>query len=244
MSAPSHDPQLDAEYRAFIRSLHKDTIDAVVEVERWLKPDALRLATLGGYKEPEEQLAKDLEADWRDRVEPQLLTLAQGHPDPDVRFAADILDKRLWSLILVIGDPQGSRARTRPDDVITVTIHLVHDGLSRLRRAAYHAPFRVHRPEPDYDGIPAGCREQLPDRMLETIKKLQEAGILPKKQDSLVDTSIADAVQALSDILFMSPADRAQLFADKDVEDPTKADTANVEGSRSGFGFTFPERDR
>lgn len=241
MTVPESDPQLDAEYRAFVRSLHKDTIDTVVEVQRWLFPDAMRIATLHGYKESEEQLVKDLEADWRDRVEPLLYTLSQGHPDPDVRFAADILDKRLWSLIIVMGDPQHSRAGTRPDDEVGVTIHLVHDGLTRLRRAAYHAPFRVHRPEPDFDGVPTGNVEPLPDRMLKTIEELQEAGVLPEKTGALLDTSIPDAVRALSDILFMSAADRAQFFDDADVEDPTVPDPA-VSSQGAGFGFSFPER--
>ena len=34
-----------------------------------------------------------------------------------------------------------------------LAIDLIHDGLKKLRRAAYHAPFRVHRPEPDWEGV-------------------------------------------------------------------------------------------
>ena len=35
----------------------------------------------------------------------------------------------------------------------TTAIQLGHSGLTELRRVAYHAPFRVDRPEPEYDGI-------------------------------------------------------------------------------------------
>lgn len=45
----------------------------------------------------------------------------------------------------------------------TTAIQLAHNGLTELRRAAYHAPFRVERPEPEYDGI--GVVEPLPSQL-------------------------------------------------------------------------------
>jgi hypothetical protein len=38
---------------------------------------------------------------------------------------------------------------------------VIHDGLKKLRRAAYGAPFRVHRPEPDWEGVSIGNSEGL-----------------------------------------------------------------------------------
>jgi hypothetical protein len=34
-----------------------------------------------------------------------------------------------------------------------LAIDLIRNGLKKLRRTAYHAPFRVHRPEPDWEGV-------------------------------------------------------------------------------------------
>lgn len=242
MATPEPDTQLDAEYRALIRSLHEDTIKAVVAVQNWWEPDVNRITVLGGYAgEKEELLAKTLEHKWRTKVHPRLLTLSQGHPDPDVRFAADILDKRLWSAVRLLGESRrGDGIEPADHDVTSVTVHLIYDGFARLKKATYHAPFRIHRPVPDFDGFSVGNREPLPGRMLDTIRELQEAGVLDKGS-GLPDFSMSDAVRRLSDIMFMSDEDRTQLFADADVEDPTLSDPVDAAGSSGpGFGFTFP----
>lgn len=240
MATPEPDAQLDAEYRALIRSLHADTIKIVVAVQRWWEPDVNRMTVLGGYAgEDEERLAKALEHKWRTKVHPRLMTLAQGHPDPDVRFAADILDKRLWSAVLLLGESRRDDGIEPPDyDVTSVTVHLIYDGFARLKKATYHAPFRVHRPIPDFDGYSVGNHEPLPGRMLDAIRELQKAGVL-EKGSGLRDFSMADAVRRLSDIMFMSDEDRTKLFADADVEDPTMSDPVDAAGGFD-FGFAFP----
>ena len=43
------DPQLDAEYRSFVKSLHGQSVAAILELERWWKPDTYRIVALGGY---------------------------------------------------------------------------------------------------------------------------------------------------------------------------------------------------
>ena len=59
-------------------------------------------------------------------------------------------------------------------EVDNLTIQLVHDGLKKLRRAAYHAPFRIHRPQPEWEGVPIGNSEGLPDEILARIKERDE----------------------------------------------------------------------
>lgn len=238
------DSQLDIEYRAFVRSLHTDTINTVLAVESWWQPGCFRIAALGGYTEDGNTDSKDvaeaIEQDWRQIIHPRLLTLVNGHPDPDVRFAADVLVKRLWSMILIVTSPRHGRGRDR-DEENSVAVHLVHDGFERLRRTTYHAPFRINRPSPTYTGVPVGNAEPLPGKMLETINALQAAGVLESDDDSaIIRTAIPNAVRRLSDILFMPEEERAAAFARSSVPDPASSpsQTENDEANRVKFGFS------
>ena len=56
----------------------------------------------------------------------------------------------------------------------SLAIKLIHDGLTKLRRAAYHAPFRVHRSEPDWDGVPTGNKEGMAHDILARMKERGE----------------------------------------------------------------------
>ena len=231
------DPVLDAEYRAFIRSLHKDTIDTILAAETWWTPGCFRIVCLGGYDPDDEgsdakAAAKAIEEQWRSVVHPRLMTLVHGHPDPDVRDAADFLVKRLWSMILLL-----HRNRGEKEDEDTVAIHLVHDGFKRVHRAAYHAPFRISRPSPRYDGTSIGNTEPLPGRMLQAIRELQAAGAL-KEGHPILGNGIPQAVERLSDILFMPEEGRAALFDRLNVEDPTMEEPEpNSDALKFGFSF-------
>jgi hypothetical protein len=156
-----------------------------VDTEIWFFTDCFHLAALGGYDPGAETgrksqaTANRTEDEWRAVIHPKLMTLIHGHPDPDVRQAADFLDKRIWSAILIIGDPNSldepeDDASRKRDEVKHVTIKLIHDGFTKLRRAAYHAPFRVHRPEPTYEGHIIANDEGLPGDILERIKERGE----------------------------------------------------------------------
>jgi hypothetical protein len=227
---------LDAEYRALIRSLHSETIETIVAVETWWTPNCFRIASLGGY-DPDEDgrdpkaAADAIEDQWRKTVHPRMLTLVHGHPDPDVRDAADFLNKRLWSMILLVGTPRGKRS----DDENSVAIHLVHDGFKRLRRAAYHAPFRADRPVPRYDGAPIGNTEPLPGKMLSMIKQLQADGAL-EEGDPLWGRGIAEAVEQLSAIFSMPDEARRARLEGLKFEVPA-TDEAEPESDTLKFGF-------
>lgn len=180
---PETDPELaavlDAVYREFVRSLHKDTIAAVSRVDDWWNHQCFRVVISGMSGGADEADVNRIDREWRAEIIPTLLPLINGHPDPAVRDAADYLNTRLVSVMLI--------AHRRPDDprhpdddeiqtpeVDRFTVHLIHDGLTRLRRAAYHAPFRVHRPEADWDGVPIGNSEGMPHDILARMKERAE----------------------------------------------------------------------
>lgn len=177
---------LDAEYRELVRSLHRETIEIIVEFEQWwngvrIEDDgtvvrgAFSVSVFAMSRESGEDLseedqsaAKIAEADWRNKIHPRLSVLINGHPDPDVREAADVLNKRSFEPMMILN------ATPRSDEVNGLAIDLIHRGLTELRRAAYHAPFRVHRPDPEWDGVPTGNAEGLPKDILKQIKERGE----------------------------------------------------------------------
>lgn len=202
-SNPQLDGQLDSEYRAFVRSLHGQAMTAIVELERWWRPDAYRIVALGGYEgegRDSQEVAAALEKHWRQVVEPSLQFLVFGHPDPDVRLTADVLVQRTWSVIMIMTGARG--AGPMGGDEMSVAIHLFHDGVARLRRAVYHAPFRVERPEPQFEGHVVGNREPLPERFLEMIRELQQSGAI-EIDESAGAAGLADAVRQLSSVFFL-----------------------------------------
>jgi hypothetical protein len=152
---------LDAEYRAFVRQLHEQTIGIVSEIDRYwdreLFPEVL-FFTSGvfdrEYDEAERKEASDrgmeIQTKLQNEVLPKLNILAFGHPDPDVRRAADVLGRRMQGVVFY---HDVIRARRKDGKNATTAVHLAHSGLTDLRKAAYHAPFRFDRPEPEYDGI-------------------------------------------------------------------------------------------
>ncbi|WP_131812766.1 MULTISPECIES: hypothetical protein [Mycolicibacter] len=176
---------LDAEYRELVRSLHRETIDIIVEFQEWwhgVRIEGDGTVVRGAHSvaiflmsresaedlsDEDQRAAKIAEARWRDTINPRLAVLFNGHPDPDVREAADVLAKRSFEpMMMMHGTPKG-------DEVNSLAIKLIDDGLTALRRAAYYAPFRVHRPEPEWDGVPTGHAEGLPGDIL---KRMQERG--------------------------------------------------------------------
>jgi hypothetical protein len=156
-----HDDVLAAEYRAFVRQLHEQTIGIVAEVDRYWMRDLFR--EVGNftaavfdreYDEAERKEVWDRCMEIQDvlqnEIQPKLNILAFGHPDPDVRRAADVLGGRLQGVVFYY---DVIHAKRKEGEHATTAIQLAHSGMKELRKAAYHAPFRIERPEPEYDGI-------------------------------------------------------------------------------------------
>ncbi|MEV6340439.1 hypothetical protein AB0M12_37675 [Nocardia vinacea] len=163
---------VDAEYRAFIKELHPATVDTVVAVEvYWMQklfPTVVGISARADDDDdddrgPLERSEDELDAEFRHVIEPKLLTLVHGHPDPDVRDAADYLDKRLWGGLFYL---HPLRAARQGGEEVTVALQLVHDALSTLRRTVYHAPFRIDCPVPRYTGEMISSSEPLPTRIV------------------------------------------------------------------------------
>jgi hypothetical protein len=153
---------LDAEYRAFIKVLHPATVQALVRIEVWwsqkLYP-SVSGTSAGSKGSPLQRPESELDAEYRHEIGPVLLSLVNGHPDPDVREAADYLKSRLFGALFYM-DP--TRAERSDGEEATIAIHRVHDGLSQLRKLVYRAPFRDARPPaPTWDGVPIGNTEPL-----------------------------------------------------------------------------------
>jgi hypothetical protein len=156
---------LDAEYRAFVKALHPSTVQAVVQIEVWwsqkLFPSVVAISA-GGSTDPMQYPEEELDREFRHVIGPVVLGLVNGHPDPDVREAADFLHSRLFGALFYM-DPQ--RAERQDGRESKIAVHRVHNGLSALRKAVYHAPFRVDRPaDPTWDGVPVGNSEPLASR--------------------------------------------------------------------------------
>jgi hypothetical protein len=142
-----NDDVLDAEYRAFVRQLHEQTIGIVAEVDRYWMRELFREVTnfVAGVFDREYDQAEQKEV-WdrcmelqdvlQNEIQPQLNILAFGHPDPDVRRAANVFSGRLQGVVFY---HDVIHARRKDGNEVTTAVHLAHKGLKELRRAAYHA---------------------------------------------------------------------------------------------------------
>lgn len=157
---------LAAEYRAFVRALHPASIKVLVAIDVFWLDQVYPLIRPETDKEaPARPVTNELYGEFARIARPELLTLATGHPDPDVRAAAEALMIALERVVVShIGD--------RPSDPEgTALIVAVLDYLRALRRAVYRAPFRIERPTPVFDG------ELLVDG---AVRKLVEPGFGPR----------------------------------------------------------------
>lgn len=156
---------LDAEYRAFVKALHPSTVQAVVQIEVWwhqkLFPSVMAIIS-GSFDDPLQRPEEELDTEFRHEIGPVVIGLVNGHPDPAVREAADYLQSRIFGALFYMNP---KRAERQDGQEALIAVRRVHDGLSALRKAVYHAPFRINRPaDPTWDGVPVGNSEPLPSR--------------------------------------------------------------------------------
>ncbi|MFD3431201.1 MULTISPECIES: hypothetical protein [Actinomycetes] len=160
---------LDAEYRAFVKSLHPATVATLIVAERFWSSTIQPFIPIEGEEPPTYEHARGIHLELVKEVEPELLTVILGHPDPDVRDAADIVARRLSAALLYLyPDHFESGGGTHA----TIATTQLTEGLREFRRAVYHAPFRDTRPEPRFTGDLIGPNDPLPPgRLARALRK-------------------------------------------------------------------------
>ncbi|MFE3195839.1 hypothetical protein ACFXHA_43050 [Nocardia sp. NPDC059240] len=138
---------LAAEYRAFVKALHPASIEVLVVVDGFWSHRLYPSIPQEHEEMPERDEVLKVFTEYKSTVTPQLLTLVSGHPDPDVRDAAEMTLSSLGHVIMFL-------AHLTPNEVAggAARIEKVLDNLKALRNALYRAPFRIERPEPRFTG--------------------------------------------------------------------------------------------
>jgi hypothetical protein len=98
------------ERRAFVRELHSHTVDMVVDLDLFVR--SLRSAVITGTTSDEhrEQVKEIIESRWEGDLLRRVRRARYGHPDPDVRRAAEHMDDVMWPFIVT-----ASSAEREPD---------------------------------------------------------------------------------------------------------------------------------
>ena len=142
------------ERRAFVREVHSDTVDLVVDLDLFVR--SLRANVLIGTKDEEQRnhVKKVIESGWEDDLLRRVRRARFGHPDPDVRRAAEQMDHVMWPFIVMAWSPEREAAAFPPtmtEDERRSAKEEVDAALVELRRSVYAAP---HRDVPiiDYSG--------------------------------------------------------------------------------------------
>lgn len=142
-----------AERRAFVRELHAETVRLVVDLDlfvRSLRGDAI--AGPIGESKDRRSPRTIVDEDWEDDLLKRLRQVEYGHPDPDVRDAAEQVDDDMWMYITMAVsalEVLGRRPRTLEER--SKVVSAIDAGMKGLRQAVYAAPHR-QVPKIRYDG--------------------------------------------------------------------------------------------
>lgn len=142
------------ERRAFVRELHADTVDLVVDLDLFVR--SLRATVLIGTKSEDEgnHTRELIESQWEGNLLRRVRRARFGHPDPDVRRAAENMDDVMWPFIVMADSPQqeeGPFPPTKTEEQRRTAKDEIEAALVELRRSVYAAPHR-DVPEIDYSG--------------------------------------------------------------------------------------------
>lgn len=142
------------ERRAFVRELHSDTVNLVVDLDLFVR--SLRSAALTGTTSAKERdrIKSLVESTWEGDLLRRVRRARFGHPDPDVRRAAEQMDDVMWPFIVMAGSPdheEGPFPPTKTEAERVSAKEAVEAALVEIRRAVYAAPHR-DVPAIDYSG--------------------------------------------------------------------------------------------
>lgn len=141
-----------AERRAFVRDLHAETVDLVVDLALFVRSLAARVVTSPNSPAEAKAARDQVEQRWEGDLMRRVRRAEFGHPDPDVREAAEQLFDDMWPFIVAAGHCVDDRfAGKREPGEGARAWDTVRDSLAELRRAVYAAPHR-DVPAIRYDG--------------------------------------------------------------------------------------------
>ncbi len=142
------------ERRAFVRELHSEAIDLVVDLDLFIRK--LRSAAVGGTVSSEErQRIRDLiQSDWEGDLLRRVRRARFGHPDRDVRQAVEQMDDAMWPFMVMARSPEHEDRPfppTKTEQERRTAKETAEAALVELRRSVYAAPHR-DVPKIDYSG--------------------------------------------------------------------------------------------
>ncbi|MEV8183288.1 hypothetical protein [Specibacter sp. NPDC078692] len=142
------------ELRAFVRELHPTTVDWVVDLDLLLRE--LRSRSVSGESsDTQTNFSQKVESSWEGDLVGRTRKIRYGHPDPDVRTAAEDFENAFIPLVVSARTTDDQR---RSSGWALLTAQEYQDlldpaeiALEQLRATVYEAP-RRDVPKNSYDG--------------------------------------------------------------------------------------------
>ncbi|HEX9695759.1 MAG TPA: hypothetical protein VGB64_05535 [Actinomycetota bacterium] len=158
------------ERRAFVRELHAETVDLAVDLDLLIR--SLRASAIAGTKNSDEtaRVQRIIETKWEEDLLRRVRRARFGHPDPEVRSAAERIDDDMWPFIVMAESPERGTGRlppTKTEEERATAVRSVEHALVELRRSVYAAPHR-DVPKIDYNG------EEFPSRLWRALAEDRE----------------------------------------------------------------------
>ncbi|NMR32097.1 hypothetical protein [Crystallibacter degradans] len=143
------------ELRDFIRAMHPETVAWVADLDLFVRQ--MRARTLVGPKPDELESTKaEISETWEGDLLRRTRLVRFGHPDPDVRRAAEVLEDEMWPFIVNAGkldrDEAAIFASPPKKGERAAVLRAVDAALTEVRRTVYAAPRRDVPAGDVYDG--------------------------------------------------------------------------------------------
>ncbi len=141
------------ELRQFVRELHPSTVDTVTDLDLFVRE--LRSPALGPADDKEvKSVRKHIRRGWEGDLLPRMRRLRYGHPDPDVRHAAEVMEDEMWPLMNMAKTPEHPSWPSKPptQERRGEVLNAAEAALAQIRLAVYNAPRRDVPRKHDYTG--------------------------------------------------------------------------------------------
>lgn len=141
------------ERRAWVRTLHPETVGVVVDMDLFNR--SLRAAVVAGADTEKEsgQVRSTIDDRWEGDLLKRLRALYFGHPDPDVRRAAEMVEDAAWPYMTAARHAYEEDGPFRFDpDKRKPILDTMNAAMVEFRRAVYAAPIRKLPKVEEYSG--------------------------------------------------------------------------------------------